>query len=212
MATAAYGVSFGALSVASGLSLAQTCVLSLVMFTGGSQFAVVGVIGAGGSGAAAAATAGLLGVRNGFYGLQMAPLLRERGWRRAVAAHLTIDESTAVGTAQDSPGSVRLGFWATGLAVFALWNLTTLIGALAGDAVGDPRTYGMDAAAAAAFLGLLWPRLRSLRPRAVAAGSAALAAVLIPVVPAGIPVLATVLVALAGTAIRPERPDVRTAS
>ncbi|MBK7625296.1 MAG: AzlC family ABC transporter permease [Kineosporiaceae bacterium] len=212
VATAAYGVSFGALSVASGLSLAQTCVLSLAMFTGGSQFAFVGVIGGGGGGAAAAATAGLLGVRNGFYGLQMAPLLRERGWRRPVAAQLTIDESTAVGTAQTSPELIRLGFWSTGIAVFVLWNLTTLLGALAGDAVGDPRTFGMDAAAAAAFLGLLWPRLRSLRPRAVALGSATLAAVLIPIVPAGIPVLATVLVALAGATVRADQPDVRSAS
>jgi predicted branched-subunit amino acid permease len=199
IATGAYGISFGALSVASGLTVAQTCVLSLLMFTGGSQFALVGVVGAGGTGAAAVATAGLLGVRNGFYGLQLAPLLRPRPWLRPLTAHLTIDESTAVGTAQSRLDLVRLGFWSTGLAVFVLWNLTTLLGAILGNAVGDPRAYGLDAAAAAAFLALTWPRLKTMRPRAVAFGAALLAAVLIPIAPAGVPVLAAVLVALAGS-------------
>jgi predicted branched-subunit amino acid permease len=199
IATGAYGISFGALSVASGLTVAQTCALSLLMFTGGSQFALVGVIGAGGTGVAAAATAGLLGVRNGFYGLQMAPLLRARSWRRPLAAQLTIDESTAVGTAQKQSDLIRLGFWSTGLAVFILWNLTTLLGAALGDAMGDPRSYGMDAAAAAAFLGLIWPRLTALRPRMVALGAVVLAVALIPIAPAGVPVLAAVVVAVAGS-------------
>jgi predicted branched-subunit amino acid permease len=199
IATGAYGISFGALSVASGLTVTQTCVLSLLMFTGGSQFALVGVVGSGGTGVAAVAAAGFLGVRNGFYGLQMAPLLQARSWRRPLAAHLTIDESTAVGTAQSRPELVRLGFWSTGLAVFVLWNLTTLLGAVLGDAMGDPRAYGMDAAAAAAFLGLIWPRLTALRPRVVALGAAGLAVALIPIAPAGVPVLAAVLVAIAGS-------------
>jgi len=201
IATGAYGVSFGALSVASGLSLAQTCTLSLLMFTGGSQFAFAGVIGAGGGGVAAIATAGLLGARNGFYGLQMAPHLRPRAARRLLAAHLTIDESTAVATVQLAQRSgredlVRLGFWATGGAVFVLWNLATLAGGLVGDALGDPRRYGLDAAAAAAFLALLWPRLRAARPRAVAIAAALVALLLVPLVPAGLPVLAAAVVAI----------------
>jgi len=201
LATGAYGVSFGALSVASGLSVLQTCALSLLMFTGGSQFAFVGVVGAGGSGAAALATAGLLGVRNGFYGLQMAPLLRPRGLRRLAAAHLTIDESTAVGTVQqalrpDRRDLIAVGFWATGLAVFALWNLATLVGAVVGDALGDPRRYGLDAAAAAAFLALVWPRLRAAEPRLVGLAAAAVAVALVVVAPAGVPVLAAAVVAL----------------
>jgi predicted branched-subunit amino acid permease len=210
VASGTYGVSFGALSVAAGLSVAQTCALSVLMFTGGSQFAFVGILGAGGAGGAAIATAALLGVRNGFYALSMAPLLGVRGWRRPAAAQLTIDESTAVATAQlgDLAGSTepprplaRLGFWSTGLSVFVLWNLTTLAGALAGTAVGDPRLFGLDAAAAAAFLGLVWPRLHTTQPRLVALGSVLLAAALIPVAPAGVPVLASVLVALAGACI-----------
>lgn len=203
VATGAYGISFGALSVASGLSAAQTCVLSLLMFTGGSQFAFAGVVGSGGGGAAAVLTAGLLGARNGFYGLQMSPLLRIRGWRRAAAAHVTIDESTAVALAQVTlhprrPELARLGFWATGAAVFVLWNLATLGGAVIGDALGDPGRYGLDAAAAAAFLGLLWPRLTSAHPRRIALAGALTAALLVPLAPAGVPVLAAALVAVVG--------------
>jgi len=197
VASGTYGISFGALSVASGLDLVQTMALSLLMFTGGSQFAFVGVLAAGGAGGTAAATAGLLGLRNGFYGLQMAPLLATRGWRRPVAAQLTIDESTAVGVAQSRLDLTRFGFWATGLSVFVLWNCATLAGAVIGDALGDPRRYGLDAAAAAAFLALVWPRLRPRLSKLVAAGAAVLATVLIPRAPAGVPVLAAVLVALA---------------
>lgn len=138
LATGLYGVSFGALSVAAGLDLAQTMALSLLMFSGGSQFAAVGVLGAGGGVGAAVATAGLLGVRNGLYGVQVAPLLGTRGWRRLLAAHLTIGESTAVATAQPGPASTRAGFWWTGAGVFVLWNAFTLLGALLGDALGDP--------------------------------------------------------------------------
>src|SRR3954469_19011213 len=199
--TGAYGISFGALAVAAGLTVPQACALSLLMFTGGSQFAFVGVIGAGGGAPAAVATAALLGARNGFYGLQMATLLRPRGPRRLPTAHVTIDESTAVGTAQatlrpDRPDLSRFGFWATAVAVFTLWNAATLAGALIGDALGDPRRYGLDAAAAAAFLALLWPRLRDGRTRAGAAGAVLVAAVLVPVLPPGAPVLAAAAVAL----------------
>jgi predicted branched-subunit amino acid permease len=202
VATGAYGVSFGALSVAAGLTLAQTCTLSLLMFTGGSQFAFAGVIGAGGGPAAAVATAGLLGARNGFYGLQMAPRLRARWPLRLAAAQLTIDESTAVATVQLAQHPrrddlVRLGFWATGGAVFVLWNLATLAGGVLGNALGDPRRYGLDAAAAAAFLALLWPRLRTARTQAVGAAAVLVALGLVPLVPAGLPVLAAAVVAIA---------------
>ncbi len=201
VATGLYGVSFGALAVAAGLDLPQTMVLSLVMFSGGSQFAAVGVLGAGGAVGAVVATAGLLGARNGLYGVQVSGLLDARGWRRLLAAHLTIDESTAVGTAQRTPAAIRAGFWWTGAGVFVLWNAFTLAGALLGDALGDPRRYGLDAAAAAAFLALLWPRVtghdRAARTaRWVALAAAASALLLTPVVPAGVPVLGAAVLAL----------------
>ena len=193
VATGAYGISFGALAVAAGLTPLQALALSALMFTGGSQFALVGVVGAGGTGLAAAATAALLGVRNGLYGLQVAPLLRVSGPRRLLAAHLTIDESTAVGTAQPTPALQRLGFWLTGASVLVLWCLATAAGAVLGDALGDPGRFGLDAAAAAAFLGLLWPRLREGRAAAVAVVAAVVATATVPVLSPGLPVLAAVL-------------------
>lgn len=200
LATGLYGVSFGALAVAAGLSVPQAMALSLLMFSGGSQFAFIGVVGAGGLAGAAIATAGLLGVRNGLYGPQVAPLLDAHGWRRPLAAQLTIDESTAVGTAHAAPHAARLGFWWTGVGVFVLWNLFTLVGALAGDRMGDPARYGLDAAAAAAFLGLVWPRVTgpgSRLPQLVAVGAVVVALAVTPLVPAGIPVLLAAVVAIA---------------
>ena len=199
VATAAYGVSFGALAVAAGLDVWQTCVLSLLMFTGGSQFALVGVLASGGvaAGPAAIASAVLLGSRNAAYGMRMKPIVGGNGlWRDTAAAWLTIDESTAVALAQDTPSAQRRGFWVTGIVVYIGWNLTTLLGALIGDLLGDTRAYGLDAAAAAAFLGLLWPRLKSHQTIAVACAAAVLAAALTPVVAPGIPVIAAALVAV----------------
>lgn len=212
-ATGAYGISFGALSVASGLSVAQTQALSLLLFSGGSQFAVVGVLGAGGVGAAAVAASSLLGVRNGLYALQTSRFLGVAGLRRAAAAHVTIDESTAVGLAQPERAAQRLGFWVTGIAVFLGWNLMTLVGALVGNAIGDPRTYGLDAAAAAAFVALLWPRLRSADAVATAVLAAFVALVASPVLPPGVPVILAALAAVAvglrrgGGHERPPSPD-----
>ncbi|MFC9918852.1 AzlC family ABC transporter permease [Agromyces binzhouensis] len=199
LATAAYGISFGALSVASGLDVWQTCFLSLVMFTGGSQFALVGVIGAGGAaaGGSAIAAAALLGVRNVVYGMRMRPVVGEHGLaHRVAAAWLTIDESTAVALAQDDERAARVGFWVTGLAIFVGWNLTTLLGALIGDALGDTRAYGLDAAAAAAFLGLLWPRLKRVQAGATAVLAAVVATVATPVLAPGLPVLVAAVVAV----------------
>jgi predicted branched-subunit amino acid permease len=198
LATGAYGISFGAISVAAGLSVAQTCALSLLMFTGGSQFALVGVLGVGGAPLAAGATAAMLGTRNAFYGLRLAEFLKVRGIRRAVAAQLVIDESTAVAVGQPSPRAARLGFWATGIAVFACWNMATALGAVGAGALRDPRDLGLDAAAPAAFLALLAPRMRSAQPWAVGLVAALVALASVPYVPVGVPVLLAAVVALVG--------------
>ncbi|MDT9593829.1 AzlC family ABC transporter permease [Nocardioides zeae] len=196
VATGLYGTSFGAVGVASGLSVAQTCALSFLVFTGASQFAFVGVLVAGGSPWSGAATGLMLGARNTLYGLGLAPRLQWRGWRRAGAAQVVIDESSAVATATSSTSAARVGFLVTGISVFVLWNAMTLVGALLGTALGDPRTYGLDAAVGAAFLALLWPRLTDRRTVAVAVAAALLALVLVPLTPAGVPVLAAASVAL----------------
>ena len=207
VATGAYGISFGAISVASGLDVWQTCALSLLVFTGASQFAFVGVLASGGTAAAAAGTAMLLGVRNGLYGLRLAPLLDWRGARRIGGAHLVIDESTAMAVNRPTTAEARLGFVSTGLSVFVLWNLATLLGAVAGERIGDPRTYGLDAAVGGAFLALLWPRLDTPLARTVAVIAAAVALGLVPLVTPGLPVLVASSVALLGLLPRRRRPQ-----
>ena len=191
-----YGIAFGAAAVEANLSVLQACVLSLLAFTGASQFAVVGVLGAGGSALSAITAASLLGVRNSFYGLRMAPILQVRGVKRFAAAQITIDESTAVSVAQEDKGlaEMRLGFWATGIGVYIFWNLFTLLGALGATALGDPAAWGLDAAVPAAFLGLLWPRLISQSARIVALMSIFLCTLLIPFAAAGVPVIACALI------------------
>lgn len=196
VATGAYGTAFGALSVAAGLDVWQTCALSLLVFTGASQFALVGVLAVGGAPLSGAATALLLGSRNTLYGLRLAPLLGWTGWRRIAAAHLVIDESTAMSVSRESTAAARIGFLSTGLAVFSLWNAATLVGAVAGVAIGDPRTYGLDAAVGAAFLALLWPRISDRGNQVVAVLAVAVALGLVPFTAAGVPVLAAGAVAL----------------
>jgi len=199
VATGVYGVSFGVLAVAAGLSPAKACAMSLLVFTGGSQYAAVGVIAAGGTAATAVVNALLLAVRNTAYGLSLASLLRGSWARRALGAQLVIDESTAMARAQAEPDAARGAFWLTGATVFVCWNLGTLAGALAGSGIGDPARYGLDAMFPAAFLALLAPQLRQAGAPAAALAGALIAVVALPLTPAGVPVLAAaagVLVAL----------------
>jgi 4-azaleucine resistance transporter AzlC len=201
VAVGAYGFAFGAASVAAGLSVLQTCLLSLLAFTGGTQFAVVGVVAGGGTVAAALASGLLLGSRNTLYAMRLAPLLRVRGVRRLVAALGTIDESTAMAVAQPEPDLARVAFWWTFGGVFTFWNLSTLLGALAGSVI-DPTTVGLDAVVPAAFLALLAPRLRAgAIEKRIAVTGAAIAAVLIPLTPPGVPVLAACAALLLATRV-----------
>lgn len=207
-AVGVFGVAFGVFAVSSGFSAAEAQVMSLLVFTGGSQFAAVGVIGSGGSAAAAFASAGLLAARNGMYGLVLHPVLTGGRLRRLGAAHLVIDESTAMAVAQRDRARSEEAFWFTGLAVLVLWNLGTLAGTLGGNAIGDPETYGLDAAFPAGFVALLAPHLRR-RPGLVAAvGGGLLALVTIPLLPAGAPILVAALAVVPAFAVqrRQEQP------
>jgi predicted branched-subunit amino acid permease len=210
VATGAYGLSFGGLSGGAGLSLAQTAALSLLMCTGASQFALVGIVGAGGGAATAATTAILLGSRNAFYGLRLAGVVRARGLRRLLAAQLVIDEAAAMAVAQDEPDSARLAFWATGASVFVMWNLATLAGAVGAQVLASPQALGLDAAAPAAFLALLAPRLRDGDAWAIALASGLAAVVVTPLLPAGMAVLAAALGAVA-VVLAARRPTAETA-
>ncbi len=208
---AAFGFTFGAVATSAGLGLLQIVTLSVVLFSGASQFALVGVLAVGGPAAAALSAAMLLGCRNAFYGLPLTPILRPRGLKRLLTAQFVIDETTAMTVAQRTPRAGRFAFWVTGLGLFALWNLGTLAGALVGGGI-NTSAFGLDAAAPAIFLALLWPQLSRARGRAVALAAVAVTLSLITVAPAGVPVIAAAGVAViagllpgAATAGRSER-------
>jgi predicted branched-subunit amino acid permease len=131
----------------------------------------------------------MLGARNSLYGLRLAPLLHLTSWRRMLAAQVVIDESSAMSLGRASPKLGRTGFYATGIGVFVLWNLGTAIGAVGASVLSDPSALGLDAAAPAAFLALLAPRLRGREPWAIAGGAAVIAVATTPLVPPGVPVL-----------------------
>lgn len=198
LATGLYGISFGALSVTAGLDFWQTMALSLLMFSGGSQFAFIGVIASGGGVIAAVLSSWMLGVRNGFYAIRLAPIMSLPTILKPLGAQLTIDESNAVSLSQE-PDILkqRQGFWLTGIAVFVFWNLLTACGALLGSMIGDPADWGLDAAAGAAFLGLIWPSLAKSKLLVLAVVSAFTATLLSAFVPAGMPILLTAFVAVA---------------
>ena len=199
-----YGNAFGAAAVASGFSVPQACLISLILFSGASQFAAVGVIGSGGNPLSAIATAALLGTRNALYAFRMAPILKVKGFRKIVAAQLTIDESTGMAVAQENDHDSRTGFWWTGIAVYIFWNLFTLTGALSAEALGDPAQFGLDAIVPAAFLGLLWAQIKSKQHIQLAFLSGLTALALVGFVPAGVPIMATSIIAI-GLGWRPHR-------
>ena len=199
IAVGAYGTAFGAAAVAAGFTVFQACLLSLLTFTGASQFAVIGVLGAGGTALTGIATASLLGMRNAIYSMIMKPILNLTGLKKLVATQITIDESVAVATAEEVRGETAMkhGFWLTGGGVFFFWNLFTLLGALGAQAIGDPSMWGLDAAVPAAFLALVWPRLKDKDDYVLAISAVTLALALTPIIAAGLPIIATALLAAA---------------
>jgi predicted branched-subunit amino acid permease len=200
------GLAFGAAAIAAGLDLAQACALSLIAFSGASQFALIGVIAGGGNLVAGTAGAVLLGGRNALYGLRLGGLLEVRGWRRLYHAQVVIDETTAVVTAQPDPPSARAGFRAAAISLYVTWNVSTALGAFGADRLGDPRTIGLDVVGPAAFLALLWPRLTAgATERAIAAAAAAIAVAATPLLPPGVPVMLAAVAALGGLLHRPAR-------
>lgn len=195
LASGVVGVSFGAIAVAGGLPVWVPVVMSLVVYAGSAQFSAVGVLLAGGGPLAAAATGLLLNTRTAAFSLAVADTLGKGRLARLVGAHLVTDETVAFALAQSDPVRRRTAFWVSGLGLFAVWNIGVLAGALAGDAIGDTARYGLDAAFPAVLVALVLPALRAdsaVRRSAVLGACVALA--LVPVAPAGVPVL----LALAG--------------
>ena len=201
LAVSVVGLAFGGVAVTSGFSPIQAMVLSVFMFTGGSQFALVSGLTAGGTAVAAIGVAWLLGSRNGLYALRLRKVLPTKGPALWLGTHLVIDESTAMSVTRDDLSMARLGFWATGVSVFVGWNISTAIGAFAGSFVDDPGALGLDAVFPAAFLALIWPQLRGRASVVTACTAVALALALIPIAPRGVPVIASSLATVAGALV-----------
>ena len=202
LAVAAYAVTFGAMARTADGSLAQAATLSLLTFTGASQIAFVSVLVAGGSQAAAIAGALLLATRNGLYAVTVSQLVSGPRWRRLIAAHFVIDESTAMAASQPRGPRAEAAFWLTGGAIFVGWNLGTLLGATLDDLNLSPTAIGLDVAFPAAFVALLAPHLRKTLAREAAVTGAAIAAVSLPLLPAGVPVLLATMAAGSAGRIR----------
>ncbi|MEY4229928.1 MAG: hypothetical protein RLZZ362_777 [Actinomycetota bacterium] len=209
-AVGVFGISFGVGAVSAGATVLQACAMSLLVFTGASQFSAVSVIGAGGTTASALGGAMVLAARNGVYGLTMGRRIEGPVGRRLAAAQLTIDESTAMSVAQDDVAAQRAAFWITGLSVYVFWNIGTLLGALLGNAI-DPTTFGLDAAFPAGFVFMVWPLLRTPRGRIAAALGSVVCLALVPFTPVGVPILCSALAVLVGLPDDERRPDLRPA-
>lgn len=201
LAVAPFGVAFGVLCRQADFHVLEAIGFSAVVFSGSAQFAAAGVLNDGGSIVAAVVAGALLNLRSLAFGVIMAPALHGPRWWRAATSQLMIDESTAVGSAQATPRLQRLGYLAGGLAVFVLWNLATIVGFVAlGETEGLIESAGIDATIPAAFLALLWPRLRAGDQRAVALFGAGIAIATAPLLPPGLPII------IAAAAILPLRP------
>ncbi len=200
VSVAPFGLAFGVACVRSDLSWPQAMAFSTLVFTGGTQFAAVGVLADGGSPSAAVVAGLLLAVRLLVYGIVMTPVLRGSFRFRAGASFLMLDESVAVSAGQPERDlqARKIGFLACGLSVFVFWNTATLVGAVAFSNAGSfIKTWGIDATIPAAFAALVWPRLLVKDQRRVAIGGATIALCAIPLVSPGIPiVLASVAVVL----------------
>lgn len=194
LADALVGASFGAISVSGGLPLWVPMALSVLVFAGGSQFAAVGVVLSGGGALAAVATGLVLNARLLPFGFTVADVLDGPWWRRLVGAQLLTDETAAFALQQSEPRRRRAVYWFCGIALFVVWNVAVLLGALAGGLIGDTDAFGLDAAFPAVLLALVLPSLADRRTRTAAVVGAAVAVAATPFVPAGLPVL----LALAG--------------
>ena len=195
LAVGAAGVAFGAVAVADHFSVAQACFLSLVLFSGASQFSLVTVMSAGGSAFSAIVTGTFLGGRNGLYGVRMAQILKLKGLKRALAAQITIDESTGVAIAQSELEDQKTAFWYTGFGVYVFWNLFTLLGALGAKAIGDTSAWGLDVASPAIFCAVLFPRLKERKLLIASVLAFIWALSITELVPAGVPIISTVVIA-----------------
>lgn len=201
------GITFGVLASTAGLTLAKAMAMSLLVFTGASQFAAVGVMSSGGSAVSAVGGALLLAARNSLYGMRLSDRLAPFGWKRIPGAHWVIDETTAMSVAQDDEVAAAEAFWWTGAALFFFWNVGTAVGVLVGDAIGDPDVWGLDAAFPASFVALLGPHLSTAPGRVAGLVGASIAVIAVPFTPAGAPILLAALAIIPALVVSERKRD-----
>jgi 4-azaleucine resistance transporter AzlC len=188
VAVGAFGISFGLLARSAGIGPVAAVVMSATTFAGSAQFAAASILDSGGAVAAAIGAAVLLNARYAPIGVSVSPVLGGPLWRRFLLAQLVVDESWAIA---NRGGRFDRGLLiGAGSVLYVGWVLTTALGAVGAQALGDPTALGLDAAFPALFLALLWPQLRSDRAVAAAVVAATIALVLTPFVPPGLPILA----------------------
>jgi 4-azaleucine resistance transporter AzlC len=197
-----FGASFGLVARAAGMGVLAPLVMSATTFAGSAQFAVSSILGAGGGAAAAIAAAVLLNARYAPISISVAPLFRGGLLRRLLESQLIVDESWALASRGGGRFDRRILLGA-GLLLYVSWVSGTAVGVLAGDALGDPKELGLDGAFPALFLALLAPQLRAPRALLAAAGGAAIALALIPVTPAGTPIVVASAACLVGLRRKP---------
>ena len=194
---AAFSSSFGVLAGAAGMGRLAPVVMSATTFGGSAQFAAASILDEGGAVAAAIVAAILLNARYVPIGISVAPIFQGSAWRRLLEGQLVVDESWAI--ANQGEGRFDRGLLlGAGLVLYVCWVVTTAIGAVAGDLLGDPERLGLDAAFPALFLALLVPQVRTRMMLVAALGGAAVALALVPIAPAGVPILAAAAVCLLG--------------
>lgn len=197
VAAFAFAFSFGVLARPSGIATIEAIVMSATTFAGSAQFAVASILGAGGGIVSAIVAATLLNARYAPISVSLAPIFIGGPLRRLLESQLIVDESWAMSRRADGRHDRRLLVGA-GLVLYVCWVGGTVLGALAGDALGDPASLGLDAAFPALFLAILVSQVHSRRALAAAVLGGTIAVALIPVAPAGVPIVAATAACLLG--------------
>jgi 4-azaleucine resistance transporter AzlC len=196
-------LSFGVVARQAGFSVIGAIAMSAIVFAGSAQFAAVSIVVGGGGIGAAVATAALVNSRFLPMGVALAPSLPGNFLARAAQGQTIVDASWAMANRGEGHFDRHFLFGATAVQ-YVTWLIGTIVGALAGNGLGDPRALGLDAIFPAFFLALLGAELRDARSRGAALGGGLIALALVPLAPAGVPVLAASAAALIG--LRRRRP------
>jgi 4-azaleucine resistance transporter AzlC len=194
--TLAIGMSFGVLAEPV-MGAWAAIAMSILVFGGAAQFASVSILAAGGTLVSAVSAGLLINTRFLPMGLAVAPTLRGGPLRRATEGQTMVDASWALANRGDGTFDREIMMGAT-IPQAAAWWIGTAIGALGGALLGDPQALGLDAIFPAFYLALLAEELRDRSMLSSAVLGAAIALLLVPFTPPGIPVVAASAAALLG--------------